>query len=269
MSHPGATVPFGRRSPSQRALLLIAASLAVPLAGAPANGQGRLAIGIDANVEGNGPLSLGPIDPCVSVSRGQTFDVDFFIQDVDELLAWEAYIAFDPDVLEVTGRDVEMFLAGNPGSSVLDVSGRVPNRDGLYRAAAADTSDPPTPDSGSGVLLRLTLKAVGPGTSQLDLASRDVNGDTLSDQGPLLRNVDGEILGDDNGDAIFDGPTQNAEVAVDEPCKDQGSTPSPTNSSSGNGGLSPLEIGSIAAGASVVALAGGFLHLPSLPAPEV
>ena len=192
------------------------------------------------------------------MSRGQTLDVDFFIQDVDELLAWEAYIAFDPDVLEVTGRDAEMFLAGNPGSSVLDVSGRVPNRDGLYRAAAADTSDPPTPDSGSGVLLRLTLNARGSGTSGLELISRDINGDGLSDQGPLLRNVDGEILGDENGDAMFDGPTQNAEVAVDEPCKDEGSSPS-TNSSSGKDGLSAVAIGAIAAGAFFVALAGGFV----------
>ena len=229
------------------------------MAATPVSGQGRLAIGIDANVDGNGPLSLGAIDSCVSVSRGQAFKVDLFIDNVQELLAWEAYIAFDPAVLEVTGRDVEMFLAGNPGSSVLDVSAHLPNRDGLYRAAAADTSDPPTPDSGSGVLVRLTLKALGPGTSQLDLAPRDVNDDGQPDQGPLLRNVDGKVLGDDNGDAIFDGPIHNAEVAVGSPCTNQSSTPTPANSSSGEGGLSPVVIGAMAAGASVAVLAGGFL----------
>jgi hypothetical protein len=176
------------------------------------------------------------------------FDVDIFIQNVEELLAWEAYVAFDPTVLEVAGRDVQMFLAGNPGSSVLDVSGRVPDP-GLYQVAAADTSDPATPDSGSGVLFRLSVKALDSGTSDIELIVRDVDGDDLADLGPLLRNVDGDVLGDTNGDTIFDGPIESAEVTVDTQCEDL--TPDATPTTSSDGGISPALIAIAAVGGAV------------------
>jgi hypothetical protein len=215
------------------ALLLSIVALAASPVSVPAAGQEPLAIGIDANAEGNGPLTLSTIDPRVSVCRGDVFDVDIFIRDVEELLAWEIYVGFDPAVLEVVGRDVEMFLAGNPGSSVLDVSGRVPDP-GLYQVAAADTSDPPTPDSGSGVLFRLSMRALNSGTSEIELIVRDVDGDGLADLGPLLRNVDADVLGDTNGDSIFDGPMEGAEVAVSTAC--EGVAPGTTAPTSPDGG---------------------------------
>lgn len=237
------------------ALLLSIVALAAPPVSVPAAGQEPLAIGIDANAEGNGPLTLSTIDPRVSVCRGDVFDVDIFIRDVEELLAWEVYVGFDPAVLEVVGRDVEMFLAGNPGSSVLDVSGRVPDP-GLYQVAAADTSDPPTPDSGSGVLFRLSVRALNSGTSDIELIVRDVDGDGLADLGPLLRNVDADVLGDTNGDSIFDGPIEGAEVAVDTDCDGAAPDSTPTASSDG-GGVSPALIAIAAAGGAVALLIAG------------
>jgi hypothetical protein len=236
------------------ALLLSIVALAAPPVSVPAAGQEPLAIGIDANAEGNGPLTLSTIDPRVSVCRGDVFDVDIFIRDVEELLAWEVYVGFDPAVLEVVGRDVEMFLAGNPGSSVLDVSGRVPDP-GLYQVAAADTSDPPTPDSGSGVLFRLSVRALNSGTSDIELIVRDDDGDGLPDRGPLLRNVDADVLGDTNGDSIFDGPIENAEVAVDTACEDV--APGTTPATSPDGGVSPALIAIAVAGGAVAFLIAG------------
>lgn len=219
----------GRLLPLLIATLLLALMpLPAGLAAAPAMGQGPLRIGIDTNTEGNGPLSLSPISSCVSVSVGDTFDVDVFVENVEQLLAWEFYIEFDADVVAIVGRNVEMILASNPGSSVLDVSSPLPNRDGLYRAAAADTSDPPTPDSGSGVLVRLTLEAHSPGLADLELIREDIDGDGLVDLGPLLRDIDGVAMGDTNEDAIFDGPVANARVAVGQPCPDVTPEPSPS-----------------------------------------
>jgi hypothetical protein len=222
-------------------------------------------LGIDASAEGNGPLTLSTVDPCVSVSRGDAFDVDIYIRDVEELLAWQLYVEFDPAVLEVTGRDVEMFLAGNPGSSVLDVSGRVDDP-GLYPVAAADTSDPPTPDSGSGVLFRLSMRAAGRGTSEIELIVRDVDGDGLADLGPLLRNVDGDVLGDTNGDTIFDGPIESAQVAVDTACEDV--PPGATPATSSDGGVSPALIAIAAAGGAAAFLAAGFVALRLVRGPR-
>ena len=237
------------------ALLLGIVALTAPPASVPATGQEPLSLGIDADAQRNGPLTLNAIDQCVAVSRGDVFDVDVYIQNVQELLAWEVYVEFDAAVLEVVGRDVEMFLAGNPGSSVLDVSGGVPDP-GLYRVAAADTSDPPTPDSGSGVLFRLSLKALTSGTSDIELISRDINDDGLADIGPLLRNVDADILGDTNGDSIFDGPIRNAEVAVDAACEHATDGTAPDTSSDG-GGVSPVLIAIAVAGGAVALLIAG------------
>lgn len=255
---PGsAEIIVGRSALLTAALLLVLA----PLTALPTAAQGPLTIGIDADPSGNGATVLGPIEPCISVRNGDTFDVDVFVRDVEELLAFEMYIEFNPQVVEVVDRDVSMFLAGNPGSSVLDVSAPVPNRDGLYRAAAADTSDPPTPDSGSGVLFRLTLRAVGPGSSGLVLAVRDVDGDGAADIGPLLRNVDAEVLGDLNGDTIFDGPIGNARVVVDSPCPElpaaPGPTPAPSSPAGDSGGTSAAVVAIAAGGGAAALLAAG------------
>jgi hypothetical protein len=245
-----------RAIPLLAALLLGLLALTAPAVSVPATGQEPLSIGIDANAEGNGPTSLSAIDPCVSVNGGDVFDVDIYIQNVNELLAWQVYIQFDADILEIVDRDAEMFLAGNPGSSVLYVPGRVPDP-GLDVAAAADTSDPPTPDSGSGVLLRLSLRALSSGTSDIELIVRDIDGDGQADIGPLLRNVDGDVLGDIDGDTIFDGPIENAEVAVDAACENPVPVTTPAPPSEGDDGAS-LALIAIAAvgGALVLAVAG-------------
>ena len=245
-------------SPIATLTLVLGLAVAAP-AGGPASAQNSPLIGVDADPTGNEAANLGDVDRCVSVHSGDTFAVDIFIRDVDELLAWEVYIEFDPEVVEVVGRDVDMFLGANSGSSVFDASSGVPDNSGLYRMAAADTSDPPTPDSGSGVLVRTDLKALKRGVSDILLATRDINGDGTMDAGPLLRNVDAEVLGDENGDAIFDGPIENAQVGVDTACTD---VPPSGNSSPGDDeeGVSPLLI-AVAAAGSGAALVAGLLGL--------
>ena len=247
------------------ALLLSIVALTAPPLSAPTIGQESLALGIDPNAEGNGPLTLGALDPCVSVSRGDVFDVDIYIRDVEELLAWQLYVGFDPAVLEVTGRDVEMFLASNAGSSVLDVSGRIDDPS-LYPVAAADTSDPPTPDSGSGVLFRLSVRALDRGTSEIELIVRDVDGDGLADLGPLLRNVDGDVLGDTNGDTIFDGPIGSAEVAVDTACENLPPDTTPTDSA--DGGVNPALIAIAVVGGAVALLIAGVVAFRLVRGPK-
>jgi hypothetical protein len=255
---PGFSAPHRSDRTIRRATLLVATLLLSTVAlsilpgSVPATGQETLTLGIDANTAGNGPLTLGTIDQRVSVCAGDTFDIDIYVQNVEKLLAWEVYMGFDPDVLAVTGRDVKMFLAGNPGSVVLDVSGSAAEA-GLYHVAAADTSDPPTPDSGSGVLARLTLEAKASGRSDLELITRDVDNDGRPDLGPLLRNVDAQILGDSNGDGIFDGPIENAEVTVVTDC--QGLHPGSNTATSSGNGLSAIAWVGIGLGIAAAVLA--------------
>jgi len=226
------TRPPGSGGAVAAALLLAIVAIggvALALRSASTTAQTTPTLGVDAQPHGNDSTILGPIDPCVSVAVGQTFDMDIFIIDVQNLLAWEIYLEYDPDILEVIDRDVLMFQQANPGSSVYDVSDALPDSDGLYRVAAADTADPPSPDSGSGVLTRLTFRALSTGTSVSALAYRDLNNDGHVDQGPFLRDVEGHPIGASDEDTLFDGTVFDAQVAVGEPCQNDTPVLVPSN----------------------------------------
>ena len=209
-------------------MLALAASAGGILAGGYSAAQEAVTIGVDADPTGNTATSLGPIDSCVSVSTGDTFQVDLFVTDVPDLLAWETYFVYDMSVINIDSRDVMMFQAANTGSNVFDVSEGLPDIDGQYGVAAVDLADPPAPDSGSGVLARLTLKAIGTGVSPASLSPIDINEDGRIDLGPFLTASRGESIGDQDEDGFFDGPISNAQIAVDTACP--GGTPvaSPT-----------------------------------------
>lgn len=209
-------------------VLALAASAGGVLTGGHIAAQGGVTIGVDADPTGNTATSLGPIDSCVSVGTGDTFQVDVFVADVTDLLAWETYFVYDISVLNVDSRDVMMFQAANPGSQVFDVSEALPDLDGRYGLAAVDIAAPPAPDSGSGVLARLTLRAVGAGVSPLSLSPIDINGDGTMDLGPWLKDFEGEPIGDLNGDSFFDASIANAEIAVDGTCPGATTLASPT-----------------------------------------
>jgi hypothetical protein len=185
--------------------------------------EDTVSIGVDADPTGNTATSLGPIDSCVSLSTGDTIQVDLFVTDVTDLLAWETYFVYDMSVINIVSRDGMMFQAANSGSNVFDVSEGLPDIDGQYGVAAVDIAEPPAPDSGSGVLARLTLKAVGAGVSPANLSPIDVNGDGTIELGPWLKDLEGELMSDLDGDGYFDGPIANAQIAVDTACPE--STP--------------------------------------------
>lgn len=180
--------------------------------------QQSLALGVDADPAGNAAASLGTIQSCVSVSSGQIFQVDVFIADVVDLLAWEAYFVYDPAIIGVVEQDVQMFQAANAGSQVFDTSEVLPDQDGRYRISAVDIAEPAAPDSGSGVLARLTLRAVSAGVSPASLPLVDISGDGRPDLGPTLTDVAGNTIADVDGDGFFDGPISDAWIAVDTPC---------------------------------------------------
>ncbi len=211
-------MPHLRFAPAVISLALALA--AVGVADAPAHAQqAETSIGIDADASGNTDTALGAIDDCVKISEGESHEVDIFIQDVTDLLAWEAVLTFEPEVLEVVDGDVQLFMAANDGSDVQDVSQAL--SEGRHYLGAFDAADPLALDSGSGVLARVTVKGIGPGVSELRLPLSDLDGDGNADEGPLLRDEDVNSIGDVNGDALFDGPIAEARIAVDASCTDE------------------------------------------------
>jgi len=191
---------------------------------APARGQGVTTIGVDADptqLPANTATSLGSIESCISVATNDTFAIDIFITDVVDLLSWEMYLEYDSSVLKVTAVNVNMFQAANPGSHVFNASESTPDSDGTFYVGAAELGIG-AEDSGSGVLARLTLQAIGPGASPADLLSS------------MLSNKNNEPIGDTDGDGYFDGPIFNAQVAVDQPDTDGDGIPDPCDTDDDN-----------------------------------
>jgi len=197
--------------------------------GAETAAQEPTALAMDADPSGNSNTSVGDVEECVEVALGAVFDVDVVIMGVKNLLAWESPFVYDKAILKVTAIDVRRFQSANPRSNVINVSESVPNSSGRFYMGAADIGK--AYDSGSGTLARLTLEAIGKGLSPLELPQIDFNGDGPPDLGPTLSAVtfdELEHVGDVDGDELFDGPTQQARIAVDTSC--QAATPSPSPS---------------------------------------
>ena len=209
-------------------LLAVATLAGVIVQGGESTAQTRSSIGVDADPAGNTATSLGSIDSCVSVSTGDTFDVDILVADVVDLLAWEVYFVYDGSIISIVDHDVHMFQAADGESNIFDFSEVLPDLDARYGVAAADLADPPAPDSGSGVLARLTLKAEGPGISPASIPLIDVNNDGKIDLGPFLNDLRGDPIDDVDDDGFFDGQIFDAQIAVDTACPTDGVSPTPT-----------------------------------------
>lgn len=202
---------------------LLAAVLALLAAAGPGRaslGQQSPSLAIDADSEGNEATSLDSIDACAEIAAGESHDVDIVIQDVTDLLAWEADLTYDQRVIKVEDSSVTYFMTENEGSSVQQVGGNE-DSDGRLQIGAFDSADPPAPDSGSGVLARVTIQGVGVGVSEIGLPLSDLDGNGAPDRGPVLVNADADIIGDADGDTWFDTPVAPARIAVDASCGDE------------------------------------------------
>ena len=207
---------------AMRSSLLVAFSLlAVAALAFLADGKSQavvdVLVGVDADSSGNTATSLGTIDTCRSVSQGETFDVDVWVQNTPQFLGVQNDLNYDQAVLRVIDNDDEqLVIAGPGGGPVFSVSEPPPDEDGSYTSIAVDLAA--VGGSGDGVLARVTLEALNTGYSPLSVS------------GVYLVDVNIESIGDgpDQGD-YFDGPFTGAIIWVGQPC------PSGANDADGDG----------------------------------
>jgi hypothetical protein len=126
-------------------------------------------IGVDTDASGNTATHLDSIETSRTVNCGDFFPIDIYVTDVANLTMWNVTLHYNPAMLGVYARDVQMFLTASPGSNVVDRSNGDSGFSGNYDLLAADTNYPTADDSGSGVLVRLNIGAKAPGTSELSL----------------------------------------------------------------------------------------------------
>ncbi len=201
----------------------LATALGTPLS--PAGYVGRTDAGPAIALQATPSLALS--DECVEADAGDTLTVDIVVESATNLLAWEAYFAYNRDIVEIVGKDVQMLLAEQQNTTIFDFSDPVPNSSGYYRLAAANLTLGATGATGTGGLVRLTLEAKAPGVSYATIDRRDLDGDGAWDFGPTLTSIRGQHLGDPNGNAIFDGAITSGQIAVERPCLAPAPTPDP------------------------------------------
>jgi len=165
-----------------------------------------LITGLDADATGNTATSLGPIDKCASLSVGQTREVDIWVQDVHDLLAWQSFLYFDSAIIRINTADPHFLLESPPGSTLYDASEDPPDSDGIFMPAVANIGPGPAYASGDGVLMRVTVEALAAGYSP------------MFPTGNILLDSSGQAMGDTNGDNVFDGETHGAILWVGSAC---------------------------------------------------
>lgn len=219
----------GRRSWSQTAarqpnpgvrLRLAFATVSVLLLGlymmlfaAISSAQSETALGVSVVYDHESGLS----GDCIAVKSGDTLMADVYIDHVRGLKAWELRLGLDSDMLELMEHDYSHFLIStSPAGAVFPslLEAETPDR---YFLGAANFRG--APDSGSGILVRLTLRALTPGLAAISIPT---------DPAHLA-----PIITDENGAASFAGPVSAALVAIDRECPAPGVPPRASPAPSG------------------------------------
>jgi len=180
-------------------------------------------VGVDANPAGNTATSLGTINGCISVNfdppPADTFSIDLVVQDVTNLHKWDGTFRFDESVVQVNSLTTNgFFLGSNTYGPVFQC---YPDPDGDEGECTFGTHDMTgAGHSGSGVLGRLELTAIGPGPgiSKISKANFDLRPDGYPTSGVQLLDPGGNPVGPVDQYGYFDGTILNAQIAVDEPC---------------------------------------------------
>ncbi|MDO8614943.1 MAG: hypothetical protein Q7T33_04305 [Dehalococcoidia bacterium] len=184
------------------------------------------ALGVDVDPANNTANHVADVQNCKEVAVGDEFPVDVFADNIEGLAAWELRFAFDHNVVQIVDHNYNMFLLSTaPSGSILPALFDRESDD-RYFLAAAEISG--TPDTGSGVLARITLKAIAAGTSPAEIV---VSPGYLA---PYLTKT--------GGAGLFSGPVAEAAISVGRPCSGPtptvvpASTPRPSNNTPGPSG---------------------------------
>jgi hypothetical protein len=117
------------------------------------------------------PQTTLQVDPQeLRIKVGEEATVDLAIEQVSELYGIEVHLTFDPDVLQILDADASQEgVQIEPGTLPLPdfvVQNAADNQQGIIDYAS--TQLPPNePGAGDGVIARIRLKALRPGTTQL------------------------------------------------------------------------------------------------------
>ncbi len=167
---------------------------------------GQLAI--DTNISnpvpiGNTATGIGPLESCAVIPTvGGTAQVDVVVGPVGipaarPLISMGWDILYNPSVVSITAENHNFFLNANAGSNLFaagDETLGFPDADGTFNEGTLDTGPlPGSAETGVGVLSRITIFAVGAGSTGLTLTQYGLV-DTQNETIPILNVVNATII---------------------------------------------------------------------------
>lgn len=172
---------------------------------------------IDTNTTGNSATALGPRDECKQVAAGSTVTIDVTIEgvppyvdnpplgvvdasDLGGIVSFTYELGFSASVT-VSTADHNFLLGNNPGTNIFDASNSLPDSASPWIGTVLDTGTG-VPESGSGVLSRLTL-TLDPG---------------FPEGVWVVLTLTNHAHGDASGNFYTPNTTNNAILPVNAPC---------------------------------------------------
>ena len=145
-----------------------------PTPNIPPNAQPGIVglVAIDTDIAGNGATIIGPVDTSITADLNDFPVVDIVVDSIDPsdgLGGIEGDLIYDPGIVRIVGLDGNFMVVASGYGSASILSDSLPDADGDFALGIVNGSDP-HPESGVGVLGRLTLDCVGVGTTILHLA---------------------------------------------------------------------------------------------------
>jgi len=177
--------------------------------GISAHSQNPALMAVDADPQASG------IQECVgNVSVGTSVDIDFVIQDAPDIEGFGLRLLYDEAILSVASKDKNVSILGPSG---LEVGDSVPDADGSFLDGYVGEGA-----SGSGILMRYTVRAEAAGLTRLHLVVGDVD----------TNYVDSSLM------TRLPDRTDDAFVSVGAPCPES-FPPAPTPAPRGTGEAQP------------------------------
>lgn len=131
--------------------------------------------------------------PTLTAPSSENFTVDINIEDVTDLFGWQAWLKWDPQLLDVVNATEGSFLKTSGTTSWIDGM----NQSEGWIPIMCTFSDPSLPGvSGNGTLANVKFHGAGPGECVLDLYETKLfNSAPVSVSAPpYLGDVDGDLL---------------------------------------------------------------------------
>jgi len=176
---------------------------------------------IDVDTTGNTATSYpSAVDTCVEISSAASQIIDIVvgpggIPATTPLRSFQFSLTYNASVVNVSAVNTSQLLNANAGSSVFGASEATPGSDGSHTIGALDIGVA-AGETGPGIIARVTLLAVGTGTSPLTIGL-GAGGAALFTSGPtvipisnvgtatIAVNSPGACAGDADGDGVPDG----------------------------------------------------------------